>query len=137
VIGIIFCFSKRSDNRYISMPSPVYQNVVNLMLCLSVIGCPSKFMNVVMWEHCTFVNLIFGCGQAYCHYPLSLLILCKISFPVILSFSLKSLTKISMWHWGIDSVHFIVLHRNSHAIISFILYWGTNIQNNDITPATS
>jgi hypothetical protein len=25
--------------------------------------CPSKFMNVMMWEHRTFDSEIFGCGK--------------------------------------------------------------------------
>jgi hypothetical protein len=26
---------------------------------------PSKFMNVTMWEHCTFDSQIFGSGKVY------------------------------------------------------------------------
>jgi hypothetical protein len=45
------------------MPSPVYQNMVNLVVHLSVTRC--EFMNVTMWEHCTFDIKIFGCGKGY------------------------------------------------------------------------
>jgi hypothetical protein len=41
------------------MPSPVYQNMVNLVVRLSIRRCPSKFMNVTMWEHRTFDNKVF------------------------------------------------------------------------------
>jgi hypothetical protein len=27
--------------------------------------CPTTFMNVAMWEHCTFDNEIFRCGKIY------------------------------------------------------------------------
>jgi hypothetical protein len=47
------------------MPSPVYQNVVNLVELLSIRRCPSEFMNVTMWEHRIFYEEIFGRGTAW------------------------------------------------------------------------
>jgi hypothetical protein len=32
---------------------------------LPIRRCPSKFMNVTMWEHCTFDSKIFWCGKVY------------------------------------------------------------------------
>jgi hypothetical protein len=41
------------------MPSHIYQNIVNLVVRLPI-RCPSKFMNVTIWEHRTFDSKIFG-----------------------------------------------------------------------------
>jgi hypothetical protein len=40
-------------------------------------------MNVGMWEHCAFDNENFRCGKCNTSTPLSLLISCKLSFPVV------------------------------------------------------
>jgi hypothetical protein len=45
------------------MPSPVYQNMVNFILSLSIRRCPSKFMNIAIWERCSFE--IFRYGKIY------------------------------------------------------------------------
>jgi hypothetical protein len=74
---------------------------------------------------------------------LSLLVPCELSFPIVglkMSFlhtlALKSPNKIFVWylrnlsttlHFSVD----VVLH-----IISFILRWGMNIQNNNMKPST-
>jgi hypothetical protein len=47
------------------MPSPIYQNMANLIVSLSIRRCPSKFMNVMMWDHRISANQIFGCGKVY------------------------------------------------------------------------
>jgi hypothetical protein len=39
------------------------------------------FMDVAMWEHCTFDSEVFRCGKVVT--PLSILILCKLSFPIV------------------------------------------------------
>jgi hypothetical protein len=39
--------------------------MVNLVVRLSIRKCPSKFMNVTVWEHRTSDNKIFGCGKVY------------------------------------------------------------------------
>jgi hypothetical protein len=50
------------------MPSPIYQNMVNLVVRLSIRRRPIEFMNVTMWEDRTFDNKIFGCGKLhYCN----------------------------------------------------------------------
>jgi hypothetical protein len=78
--------------------SPVYQNMVSLVVRLPIRRCPSKFMNVTMWEHCTFDSKIFG---------LSLLISCKLSFPIfglkmssLPTLTLKSPYRIFIWSLG-------------------------------------
>jgi hypothetical protein len=38
---------------------------VNLVVRLSIRRCPSEFMNIMVWEHHTFDNKIFGCGKVY------------------------------------------------------------------------
>jgi hypothetical protein len=45
------------------MPSLIYQDMVNLIVGVPIWSCPSIFMNVAMWEHCTFDNEIFRCGK--------------------------------------------------------------------------
>jgi hypothetical protein len=84
------------------MLSPVYQNMVKLVVRFSIRRCPSEFMNVMMWEHRTFDNEIFGRGKVYYLTPLSLLIWCKLSFPIVglkmsslPTLALKSLAKFS------------------------------------------
>jgi hypothetical protein len=37
--------------------------MVNLVVHPPIRRCPSKFMNVTMWEHRTFDSKIFGCGK--------------------------------------------------------------------------
>jgi hypothetical protein len=54
------------------MPSPVYQNMVSLVVSLSI-GYPSKVIDVTIWEHCTFDSQIFGCGKVY--YSKSIIII--------------------------------------------------------------
>jgi hypothetical protein len=39
--------------------------MVNLVVRLSIRRCPSELMNVMIWEHRTFVNEIFGRGKVY------------------------------------------------------------------------
>jgi hypothetical protein len=45
------------------MPSPMYHNIINFIFNLSVKKCPSKFINIAMWEHFNFDSDIFGCGK--------------------------------------------------------------------------
>jgi hypothetical protein len=56
---------RRLDIRYIWMSSSVYQNLVNFIVCLSIRRCPSKFMNITMWEYGTFDSKIFESGKVY------------------------------------------------------------------------
>jgi hypothetical protein len=47
------------------MPSLIFQNMVNLIVRLSMRRHPSEFINVTVWEDRTFDNKIFGCGKVY------------------------------------------------------------------------
>jgi hypothetical protein len=47
------------------MPSPIYQNMVDLAVRPPIRKCANKFMNVAMREHRTFGNDIFGCDKFY------------------------------------------------------------------------
>jgi hypothetical protein len=60
------------------MPSPVSQNMVSLVLCLSIGRCFSKVMNVRMWEHSTV--FFFFLEMAKFTTPTPLLISCEFSF---------------------------------------------------------
>jgi hypothetical protein len=72
MVSITVCPPERSDIKYTGMPSPVYQNMINLIVSLSIRRCPSKFMNDTPWEHRTFDNQIFGYDKVY--YPNSIII---------------------------------------------------------------
>jgi hypothetical protein len=48
--------SERSDSRYTGIPSPVCQNMIDLVMGLSLTGVLGVFVHVVMWEHGTFDN---------------------------------------------------------------------------------
>jgi hypothetical protein len=63
VFSITVCFPEQSDIKYTWMPSPVYQNRVNLILSRSIWRCQTKFMTVIMWEHNTFVESDFWMWQ--------------------------------------------------------------------------
>jgi hypothetical protein len=85
------------------MSSPIYQNMGNIIVSFSIRKCPSKFMDVTMWEHCTFDRFL----EFITLTPLSLLISCKLSFPIVglkmsflPTFALKSPSKIFMWYLG-------------------------------------
>jgi hypothetical protein len=47
------------------MPSPVYQNMVNLIVGFPIWRRPSIFMDVAMWEHRTFDSEVFRFGKIY------------------------------------------------------------------------
>jgi hypothetical protein len=54
-------------------------------MSLSIRRRSSKFINVTIWEHCTFDSQIFGCGKFTT--LTALLISSKLSFPVGLKMS--------------------------------------------------
>jgi hypothetical protein len=56
--------------------------MANLIVCLSIRRCRNKFMNITMWEHCNF-DTFLDVEIFTALTPLSLLILCKLSFPVV------------------------------------------------------
>jgi hypothetical protein len=47
------------------MPSPIYQNMVNLIVGFSIWRGPSIFMDVAMGEHRTFDSEAFRCDKGY------------------------------------------------------------------------
>jgi hypothetical protein len=76
------------------MPLPIYQNMVNLIVGFPIWRRASTFMNLVMLEHCSFDSEFLDVAKFTTITPLSLLILCKLSFPVV---SLKSHLCL-LWH---------------------------------------
>jgi hypothetical protein len=48
--------SERSDIKYNLMSSPIYQNVIDLVVCFSIRRGPGVFMDAVMGEHGAFDN---------------------------------------------------------------------------------
>jgi hypothetical protein len=63
--SISVCCHQGSKIRYIWMPSPIYQNMVNLIVSFPIWRRPSIFMDVAMWEHHTFDSDVFRCGRVY------------------------------------------------------------------------
>jgi hypothetical protein len=47
------------------MSSPIYQKVIDLVVCLSIRRGPGVFMDVAMGEHGASDNLVFSCGKVY------------------------------------------------------------------------
>jgi hypothetical protein len=81
--------------------------MVNLIVGFPIWRRPSIFMDVAMWEHRTFDSEVFRCGKVYYLTPLSLLISCKLSFPIVglkmsslPTFALKSPNRIFVWYLG-------------------------------------
>jgi hypothetical protein len=64
------------------MSSPVYQNVVSLIVRLPIRRRPSNFVNVTMCKHRTF-DRFFYVAKLTTLTPLLLLISCKLSFPIV------------------------------------------------------
>jgi hypothetical protein len=75
--GIIVCCPEWSDIKYAWMPSCTYQNVLYLTLGFPIRRYPSLFLDVVMWKH-----EIFRCAKFTVLTPVSLLISCKLYFPI-------------------------------------------------------
>jgi hypothetical protein len=65
------------------MPSPVYQDMVNPIVGVPIWRCPSKFMNVAMWEHLPLAMRFLDVAKFTTLTPLSLLISCKLSFQIV------------------------------------------------------
>jgi hypothetical protein len=107
----------------------VYQNMVNLIVGFPIWRHPSIFMDAVMWERRTFDPEIFRCGKV-----LPIVGLKMSSLPVL---ALNLLTKFSCGIKKFIRHTFQVLIEAVLHIISFILCWGMNVQNNDLTPTTS
>jgi hypothetical protein len=101
----------------------------------------ANFINVTMWEHCTFDRFLEA-AMFTTLTPLSLLILCKLSFPIVgLKMSslptsaVKPPRKFLYGIYGIHRIHVLVPDRSCHSYHKF--YRDMNIQNNSCTPTTS
>jgi hypothetical protein len=84
------------------MPSLIYQYVIYL-----VVRSQGIFVNVAMQEHCTLDDQIFYMAKFTALTPLSLLISCKLLFPVVglkisslPTFAFRSPNKIFKWYFG-------------------------------------
>jgi hypothetical protein len=65
------------------MPSPIYQNMVNLIVRLPIRRCPSKFMKVRCGNIVLLTVRYFDVAKFTTLTALSLLISCKLSFPIV------------------------------------------------------
>jgi hypothetical protein len=99
-------------------------------------------MIVTIWEHRTFDRFL-DVAKFTIIIPLSLLILCKLLFPIVglkmsslPNFALNLLKNYHMVFRKFIEYMFQYFTEAVH-IINFILYWDMNIQNNDIASATS
>jgi hypothetical protein len=131
VVSVTICCPEWSDITYTWMLSPVYKNMVNLVVHLSIMRCQSKFINVTVWERHTFDNKIFGCGKIYYSDSVIITNSCKLSFPIV---SLKCLPYL-LCHWnlltkfsygieGIYQIHVLVLHRICPSCHIFITHFS-------------
>jgi len=87
------------------MPSFIYQDVINLIVCFPIRRSASVFMNAATWEHCTLTIRCFGVAR------FADLTTCKLSFPIV---GLK-----------ISSLHIFSLISPNH---TFVWYCG-NLSN--------
>jgi hypothetical protein len=97
VAGITICCPVWSNIKHIRMPSPVFYNVVNLNM-----GFPCRDIQVYCWMlRCGNTLLLtlrlLDVTEITNLTPLSLLISCKLSFPIVGSKSLPCL----LWHWNL------------------------------------
>jgi hypothetical protein len=60
VVNITICCPDWSDIRHIWRLSPVCQNMINLIVNLSIRRYRSNVMNVTIWEHCIFYSEILA-----------------------------------------------------------------------------
>jgi hypothetical protein len=144
MVSVTICFPERSDIKYTWIPSPVYQNMVNLVVRLSVRRCTSEFIDVTMREYRTFDNKIFGCGKVY--YSNSILITNFVQTLIFNCwfenvFPTDFVVEISQQNFRMVFREFIeytfwLFIEPALYIITFILCWSIIIQNNHITQAT-
>jgi hypothetical protein len=140
VVSITLCYPERKVIKYTWMPCPIYQNLVNLFVSVSIRGCLSKFMNVTTWEHCVLTVRFLDVANFTALSPLSLLISCKFSFPIVglkisplPTLTLKFPNKMFIWYlenlWNShsssykDIMHIIM--RNVKVMIKIkLIYWN-------------
>jgi hypothetical protein len=65
------------------MSSPIYQNVIDLVVRLSIRRGPGVFMDAAMGEHGALTTKLLDVAKFTTITPLSLLILCELSFPIV------------------------------------------------------
>jgi hypothetical protein len=94
-----------SNIKYTRMPSPVYQKRVNLIVSFPVWRRLIIFMDVAMWKHRTFDCEYLDVSNFATLTPLSFLISCKFSFPIVglkmsslSTLAMKSPNKIFIWY---------------------------------------
>jgi hypothetical protein len=116
--------------------------MANLIVCFP--RRPNIFMDAAMWEHRTFDSEVFTCGKFINLIPLSLIISCKRLLPIVgikisslSTLALKSPNLFFICSLGNLSDTFQFHVEAVIQIINFIFYWGMNVENNDMTPATS
>jgi hypothetical protein len=114
MVSITICSPERLDIMHTWMPSPIYQNMVNLVVHLSIRRRPSEFMNVMVWEHCTFDDKIFGRGKVY--YSFKSVTINYFRTPYYMALALYSLLNSCICHtfttdcnklksWGVIQCH--------------------------------
>jgi hypothetical protein len=107
VLSITICCSELSEIKYTRIPAPIYQNMVNLIVGFPIRTHPSIFMDVMMWNIVPLAVRSLDVAKFTILTPLSLLISCKLYFPIVslkMSFlptlALKSSNNIFFWYLG-------------------------------------
>jgi hypothetical protein len=85
---------KTGYQAYLKMTSSAYQNVIKLIVYLTIKICPSVFMNVAMWGHSSLRNQIL-CGKIY--YSDFVVIASLVDSRSVFSLELFSLP---VFHWN-------------------------------------
>jgi hypothetical protein len=92
---------------------------------------PNKFMNVTLWVLVFSTIRFLDSARFSTPTPLSLLILCKLSFLIVRlkmtslpTLALKSANKIFMWYLGIYRIHVLVPLRTCLSYHQFYLLLG-------------
>jgi hypothetical protein len=126
------------------MPSLMYQNMVNLFVGFSHQQISNTLMIFLLCGNVVLLTVRFlYVSKLTTLSPLALLIWCKLTLPVhgfkmspLPTLALKSEQNFRMgfreFIEGTFKFFIGVLH-----VINVILCWGINVQNNDMTPATS
>jgi len=136
IVSVTVNSSKSSDISCTWIPSFIYHDVFILVECFSVKRSPSVFTTVAISEHCTLDNHIFDAAKFTILTPLSLLISCKLSFPIV---DVK-IYSLPVFYWNlvikypgttseIDGIQALVTCKPTFRINNFILTWCTHMQH--------
>jgi hypothetical protein len=126
VVGITVCCPKWLNIKYTQMPSPICQNMVNLIVGLPIRRHPNVFMYVSVGTLQFWLRFL-DVKKFTNPTPLSLLILCKLSYPIVwlkisflLTLALKSPNNIFIWYLG--NLHYATNRKVADSIPDEVIF---------------